>query len=291
MSRSEDTVPCRLVTLVSLGAASRRVDITTHFDNQARDHRLRALFPTDCDAATCAAETHFHVIDRDIALPEGEAWREAPTPTKATCGFVDVSDGERGLAVANVGLPEYEVLDRPHAPVIAQTLLRSVGWLSREDLVTRPCNAGPRVETPEAQCLGPQTFWYAVIPHPGDWEEARIWEEAHALRYPLLGRTVDFQEGELSADDLCMFEIEPQELVVSALKKAEREDALVLRLYNISRHDVLGRLGSRRPLVAARLANLNEEPLPNGSLEIIDRQGIEFPARPSQIVTLLLELG
>ncbi len=291
LSRSEDTVPCRLVTFVSLQAGSRRVDITTHFDNQAKDHRLRALFPTDCDAETCAAETHFHVIEREIALPDGEGWREEPTPTKATSGFVDVSDGDRGLAVANVGLPEYEVLGRPDGAVIAQTLLRSVGWLSREDLLTRPCNAGPRVETPEAQCLGPHTFRYAIIPHSDTWDEARIWQEAHALRYPLVGRTVGFHQGELQTDDLCMFELEPQELVVSALKKAEREDALVLRLYNISREDVIGRLVSRRPLAAARLANLNEEPLPNGSLEISDQHGIEFPARPSQIVTLLLELG
>jgi len=239
--------------------------------------------------ATCAAETHFCVIDREIALPEGEGWVERPTPTKANRGFVDVNEDERGLAVANVGLPEYEVLPGPEGAVIAQTLLRCVGWLSREDLVTRPCNAGPRVPTPEAQCLGPHSFSYAVIPHPGTWEQARLWQHAHTLKYPLLGRTADFHEGQLSADGLSVLEVEPDELVVSALKKAEREDALALRLYNVSRQDAVARVRAHSPLLSARLANLNEEP--QEALEVRDGREVNFPVRAGEIVTLLLELA
>ena len=45
------------------------------------------------------------------------------------------------------------------------TLLRCVGLLAGEDLITRPGGkAGWHNETPDAQCRGTHTFRYAVLP-------------------------------------------------------------------------------------------------------------------------------
>ncbi len=46
---------------------------------------------------------------------------------------------------------------------IAITLLRCVGWLSRDDLSTRNGHAGPYLETPKAQMLGEWDFYYSII--------------------------------------------------------------------------------------------------------------------------------
>jgi alpha-mannosidase len=65
------------------------------------------------------------------------------------------------------------------------TLLRCVGWLSRDDLSTRYKHAGPPLETPEAQCLGRYTFEYAVLAHTGDWLRGEVPSEAESYVSPV----------------------------------------------------------------------------------------------------------
>ena len=59
------------------------------------------------------------------------------------------------MIIANRGLPEVEVTSRHE---IAITLLRCVGWLSRDDFSTRTGHAGPFLETPKAQMQGEWEF-------------------------------------------------------------------------------------------------------------------------------------
>jgi alpha-mannosidase len=100
--------------------------------------------------------------DRRAAVgPEGQP----AVDTHPFHGFVDVSDGKRGLAVFARGLREYEVLPEKNQWMVALTLVRAVGWLSREDLSTRPGGAGPSIETPEGQCLRELRFEMALFPH------------------------------------------------------------------------------------------------------------------------------
>jgi alpha-mannosidase len=66
------------------------------------------------------------------------------------------------------------------------TLLRCVGWLSRDDLSTRYKHAGPPLPTPEAQCQGKHTFEYAVVAHSGDWLQGGVPTEAESYVTPLL---------------------------------------------------------------------------------------------------------
>ena len=83
--------------------------------------------------------------------------------------------------IANLGLPEAAALRAEDgSAVIALTLLRSVGWLSRDDLWNRQGHAGPPLATPEAQVLGLHQFNYRIIPHDGDWLKAS--QMAHAYQ-------------------------------------------------------------------------------------------------------------
>jgi len=148
--------------------------------------------------------------------------------------------------------------------------------------------------TPEAQCLGHQEFDYALVPHRGDWEaeEALVLREAQAFNTPvraavlstvgtLPGGQVDRAEeqkgrqtvgappaGTLSGEQATLalpsramlIEVEPCELVVSAIKRSNSGDGLVVRVYNPLSHAVEAAL---RPGVAstrAFVANLQEEP-------------------------------
>ena len=77
---------------------------------------------------------------------------------------MSVTSGGRGLAVANRGLPEHEVIQDDNGnAVIALTLLRCVGWLSRPDLLARKGNGGWTLPTPARSARG---ACLRVLDHP-----------------------------------------------------------------------------------------------------------------------------
>src|SRR6266487_1828262 len=179
--------------------------------------------------------------------------------------FVDVSDGTIGLGVLNRGLSEYEVVQdgpglAPGQVAVALTLLRCIEWLSRGDLSTRRGHAGPMEYTPEAQCQGHQEFDYALVPHSGEWEaeHALVLREAQAFNTPVRAVVAEQHPGQQPAR-AALVEVEPQELVVSAIKCSNAGEGLIVRVYNPLDHAVEASL---RPGVAATRAfvtNLHEE--------------------------------
>jgi alpha-mannosidase len=92
--------------------------------------------------------------------------------------------------VHNRGLPEYEATPSDEGVWLGVTLLRCVGWLSRDDLSTRYKHAGPPLETPEAQCIGKYAFEYAVVAHGGDWLQGGIAAEAESYVSPIFSAPV-----------------------------------------------------------------------------------------------------
>ncbi|HEY2493659.1 MAG TPA: alpha-mannosidase, partial [Paenibacillus sp.] len=168
--RSRETVILKLRTVVSLERDGKGVHIETNIDNRAKDHRVRALFPTDLNTSEHHVDSMFEIPVRDNEpAPE---W-DNPSNTQHQQAFVDVSDGTAGLTVANLGLNEYEVL-RDGRNTIAITLLRSVGELGDWGLFP----------TPEAQCLGEHTMRMELIPHQGDGMTSGAYAEAYQFQIP-----------------------------------------------------------------------------------------------------------
>ncbi len=285
--RSKETVECPITSYVSLSRGARRVDIRTEVENRARDHRLRVLFPSGIEADYSHSEGHFHVIPRNVKIPKVKIWMEKPVGTNPQKSFVDINNGQIGLAIANRGLPEYEVIKENGETTIALTLLRCVGYISRGDLLARKGHAGWFLPTPGAQCLGRYTFHYSIIPHAGDWQKARIYLEAHNFDIPLRCMQTGIHEGKLPRE-LSFIQIEPDSLMVSAIKRAEKDKNLIIRLYNTSADQLEGRLSSFFPLIKAQIAELNEEP--KEDLQIKDQNTVKFKVRPRQIITLALKV-
>src|SRR5207253_64376 len=84
---------------------------------------------------------------------------EPPQSAQPMLSLVSVAHPKGRAGVAAAGLHEYEA----DGPVLGVTLLRCVGWLSRDDLASRAGDAGPMLPTPEAQCQGPLTAHYAFV--------------------------------------------------------------------------------------------------------------------------------
>ncbi len=303
--RRAPSVPMSITSEVTLYRDRPGLHIRTEVENRARDHMLSVLFPTGLLATHAAADEAFAVMERDLDLPDAAGWVEDPTALMHQRAFTDVSADGRGLMVLNRGLPAVEVTREAGAARIALTLLRSVGWLSRDDLATRRVAAGPLVPTPGAQCLGAYTYEYAVVPHAGDWRTA--YPAAHNYGAPLLVARADTHEGlelremNITRDDptqvkaipwqrsgplpgtFSFLTIEPMTLILSAVRRTEDGQGLVVRFYNAERAPVTATVTSGLPLASARRLNLNEEP--GEPLDVVDGRRVVLQVRGAEVVT------
>ncbi len=290
--RNDETTPLPIVTRVTLTPGVRRVDFETTVETCARDHRLRVHFPTGLTVDTACADGHFDVAERPLDVPaETEGWAEQPVPTHPQRAFVDVSDGERGVMLANRGLPEYEILRGENGAEIALTLLRCVGWLSRDDMHCRLGHAGPREATSEAQCTGRHTFRYSLIIHTGDYRQPHAL--AYAFQTDLRALSTDAHPDPcvLSGTEglppaLSFVTVEPSTLETSTVKEPEEGEGLIVRCWNIGNEPVEGTVRLWRPFRRALRVNLAEE----GAAELArDADAVTLPVRGREVVTVRLE--
>ena len=288
--RSSGMKPLRIASRVSLFPGSRFLYFKTEIENSVKDHRLRVLFPTGIKTDRVYADGHFGVVERSLELPDDTNWIEVQSTASHQNLFVDINDGKKGLAIANKGLPEYEIYGEQER-TIAITLIRSVGWLSRNtDNNNRKTFGGPAIPTPEAQCQGRHTVEYAVIPHSGDWEGAQVPRIAREFAHELKAVEARDSTGGLPAS-LSFLEIEPPSIVLSAVKKAEKEDALVIRIYNTGKTAQNAALKLYRPVRSASLINLKEDEIAEQIPLSVDGNKLTLKQiPPGKIVTLKLQL-
>jgi alpha-mannosidase len=258
-SRSKYTAIIPIHSRISLSPGVSRIDIHTEIDNLAKDHRLRVHFPAPFAVQTADHDGHFEVVRRPLGVPEkGENWVEDPRPEVPQRAFTDVSNGEIGLTIANRGLPEVEVVNGKDSArtEIALTLLRGVGWLSRDDMPVRQGHAGPAFETPGGQMPGKWAFDYAIIPHRGDWRESC--QQAFAFQTTLRAIETGIHAGEIPAEG-AFLSSSPDEFVVSAVKATENGKGWLVRGYNITPDPIQIRLKPLRRFAHAKQVNLAEE--------------------------------
>lgn len=281
--RAKKMIECPVESEIKLFSEIQRIEFITKFDNRVCDHRLQVEFPTAIKTDQVYAEGHFEVVKRSINLPDSEGWKEKAYKTAHNSGFIDINDGEYGLAILNKGLPEYEIV--PDNNTIALTLLRCVGWLSRWDLENKRGNAGPSLPTPEAQCLGENIFSYALIHHQGNWAEARIPQKTKQYKTRVLTKQLKNQTGNLS-DKYSFIQLEGEYLEISALKKNEFEDKLVVRIYNPTDRETSGKIKlgfNIHKVYLGKLDETYEEELPYDN-------GVEIELKSKEIKTIIFEV-
>ncbi len=298
-ARSAAKAPLAIVTRASLFPGVPRVDIVTEVDNLARDHRLRVHFPAPFAVSAADHDGHFEVVRRPMDVPAFDAsWVEQPRPEGPQRAFTDVSDGNIGLMIANRGLPEVEVLSQTPAgggapggsTGIALTLLRCVGWLSRDDFPGRQGHAGPAIATPGAQMYGRWTFEYSVIPHLGGWRtvaqaatRSAPYRQAYAFNAPMRAVATAIHAGTLPSV-MAFMSAEPETFIISAVKTAEDGNGWIVRGTNSENEIINVTLKPWTRFVRAARVNLAEEV--QAALSPSVDGDVTFPARGHEIVTV-----
>jgi alpha-mannosidase len=133
--------------------------------------------------------------------------------------WLDYSDRSKGLTVIHSGIPENEVRDGD----IYLTLLRSVSMLSADGMT------GPAIPVPDAQELRRYTFNYSIYPHEGDWRDALAYKHAYEFNCALYG--MQLPSDKKLPLKRSFLTIEPDNVILSAMKMAENEDGVIIRFY------------------------------------------------------------
>ncbi len=190
-ARSAELVEVPVTTTVELRAGEPFVRLRISFDNPCAQHRVRLHVPLATAARASAAEGQFAVVERGLVAEGGRG--EVPLPTFPARGFVAAG----GAAVLLDHVTEYELVHG--GSELALTLLRSVGLISRNTNPYRVEPAGPEVEIPGAQGIGPVSATMAVLPFQGTWADAGVVAQAERYRHDLVAAQGRGPEGPLNA--------------------------------------------------------------------------------------------
>ena len=269
----------KISSRVVLKKGSRRLEFKTTVDNTIRDHRLRLALPTGIAAVNSVADTPYDVVSRAVALPDASEWHEEALRHWPSSSFVDVSDGERGLAFLHKGIPEYE-LSSTQPGMLLVTLLRCFraaggdGETYREDKLS--------------QCPGKQVFEYSLYLHRGDWEQGGVAAETDCFTAPMRIVQTTRHPGDMPFGPNSLVRLDNDAVVMTACKKEESGDRILLRGFNPTRsaQDITFTVG--RPVQSAHRTNLEEtefEPV-----EIKDGHDLATSVRKGEIFTLVVQL-
>ncbi|NRF92050.1 alpha-mannosidase [Paenibacillus frigoriresistens] len=224
-----------LTQKVILTAGSKRIDFETDVDWQEDSKMLRAAFPVNVYADQVNCEIQFGHLKRQTH--RNTLWDYAKDEICAH-QWIDLSQSDFGVALLNDCKYGYSVKGN----VMDINLLRS------------PSYPDPTCDRARHQ------FVYAILPHEGDFIEAEVYKHGYELNAPISAVLASAEEGGLPKK-YSGFEIEGAKVMIEAVKKAEDEDALVIRLYETSGANGDIKLSVHLPHREAVLADLMENPL------------------------------
>ena len=255
-----------------------RIDFITTVENKHPRARLRVRFSSDIQSSDYVCGTQFGVVSRPTDQanykPE-EKWVEEPCGAFPSQKWFDYSDGKKGLTVIHRGIPECEVRDGD----IYLTLLRSVLMLSDG-------GAGPTIPVPDAQELKRYVFRYSIYPHEGDWRQASAYNPAFEFTTDM--DALQLTDGVKLPLNRSFLEINPKNVVLSALKNAENGDrAMILRFYETKGEETDAEITLFREPKTVKTVNLLEDE--DGEVVKDLRQHgkrIALTVNPFEIVTL-----
>ena len=223
-----------IVQHISMRAASPRIDFNTEVEWQEEESRLKVAFPVDVLAARATCEIPYGNVERPThANGAGSAAR----PEVCAQKWVDLSEGDYGVALLNDGKYGHEI----DGHVIRLGLLRALSA------------AEPAADR------GHHQFTYALLPHGGDFRAGSVVEQSYALNVALHVCALEKRKGDLPPR-ASFFQVDRDGLVIEAVKHAEREEAVVVRLYEAYGtrgvgkfdHDPAGGAGLPRGFAGAR---------------------------------------
>jgi len=190
---------------ITLTAGSPRVDVKTAVDWNEKHILLKVAFPLSAHNEKATFEIPYGSVERPTTrrTPAEQGKFEVPA-----IHWADLSDATHGSSLLNDCKYGYDAKGN----VLRLSLLRSPEW--------------PDPHADE----GHHEFTYSLYPHAGSWREALTVRRGYELNYKLTALQIEKHQGTLP-ESHSFVQVQPDNVVVTALKKAEDSDALIVRFY------------------------------------------------------------
>jgi mannosylglycerate hydrolase len=275
-SRNKKLVNMPVMVKYRLEKGCDFVKVELSVDNRAKDHWLRANFPTDIKTDVSIADSHYDVIYRDIKIPDSTGWVERAGGTHPLRTFVDISDDIEGLAVMPKGLIEYEVFE-DSATTVALTLIRACRIkleVSEEKKII--------LSDLGVHCPGLQKFEYAIYPHKGNWKYAGLLTKTADYISPVKSAMAGRGKGDLSLEN-SLFSIDNNIVSVTAVKQAEDSSGLIVRFFNPSDKIEKIKLTFAAKVKKAMFCRMDETEFEEA---VFSENVVSCEAKPKKIITM-----
>jgi alpha-mannosidase len=239
-----------------------RVDVNMQADWHEKHILLKVAFPASVHSEKATYEIPFGSIERPTTrnTPDEKAQFEVPA-----LHWADLSDAQHGLSILNDSKYGYDAKGN----VLRLTLLRSPSW--------------PDPHADE----GHHEFTYSLYPHGGTWRDAQTVRRGNELNYKLRVLQVQNHAGPLPPLH-SFLRIDGDNVVLTAMKSAEDEDALVLRFYEWAGKESDVSIHLPDGAESARETNLIERP----AEELPVRGGVvSVHTKPYEIKTVLVKFA
>ena len=245
-----------LTQRVYLDANSKRLDFNTEVNWQEAHRMLRVAFPTTIRTDQASFDIPYGYVRRNTH--RNLSWDMARFEVAAQ-KYADLSDNTYGVALLNDCKYGYKVLEN----VIDLNLLRA-----------------PTYPDPDAD-WGEHKFTYSLLPHRGELISSDVQEQAIQLNQPP-AIFAGFALGETSIP----LTVEGEGVSLEVLKKAEKEDCLIVRLVE--------RLGSETTakvkLTDQNAALVETDMLEWNEIATLGKGQIEIPMNPFEIRTFKITM-
>jgi alpha-mannosidase len=227
---------------ITLYAGIPRVDIRMEADWHEEHILIKAAIAVAAKSDIATFEIPYGSIQRPTTrnTPTERAMFEVPA-----LRWADISDANGGVSLLNDSKYGHDAKGN----VLRISLLRAPKW-----------------PDPQAD-MGHHEFTYSIYPHRGTWREAGTVRRGYELNTPLLAIVTQAHTGALPPAH-SFVSIEPGNVIVTAIKKAEDDDGLIIRFYESAGRDQ--QVSLRVPPGAVRAVETNlmekdEKPLGIGS--------------------------
>ena len=190
---------------VVLTPGTSRVDVKMQVEWREKHVLLKVAFPLSAHSDKAAFEIPYGSVERPTTrnTPAEQAQFEVPAVR-----WADISDATHGLSLLNNSKYGYDAKGN----VLRLSLLRSPEW--------------PDPHADE----GHHEFTYSVYPHAGNWKDALTVRQGYSLNYGVIAFETAKHEGALPPAHTFV-DVKAENVVLTAVKKAEDDDALVFRFY------------------------------------------------------------
>jgi alpha-mannosidase len=247
---------------VILYAGVPRVDVKMQAEWHEKHILLKVAFPVSAHSDKAAFEIPFGSVERPTTrnTPAEQAQFEVPAQR-----WADISDSTHGFSLLNDCKYGYDAKGN----VLRLSLLRSPEW--------------PDPHADE----GHHEFTYSLYPHGGGWKDALTIRRGSELNYKLTSLAFSKHEGTL-APEHSFVQTQSDNVIVTALKKAEDENALVVRYYEWAGKE--GDVTIQLPPGAISAAETDLMERATGSIPIRDG-GFTLHTKPYEIKTIKVQFS